>query len=784
MTEDRVSRPTGNLPTLNSRFIGRKPELAEVRRLLGSSRLLTLTGPGGVGKTRLAVEAGLRIRRAFPDGTWLVDLAAIDDVTRLADAVAAALGVEELSARGAKEQVRDFLADRLALVILDNCEHLRDGCAELVDHMLRIAPRLRVVATSRQPLEIAGEHVLTVEPLAFPDVDGAVALEDMSRCDAVALLIDRATAVQPSFALHSGNRDAVVSLCARLDGLPLAIELAASRLRSLSVEQVVARLDDRFALLTRGNPLALSRQQTLRALIDWSHALCTEEQRLLWARLSVFPGEFDLEAVENVCGGPGVVPAAVVDLVDDLVARSVVVARLTSRGVRYRMLETIRQYGGEILAASGQECEVRRRHRDHYVRTAAELCERWCGPDQSDILTRLRLENINFEAAMDFSLAEPGEEDVALELVSALRYHWTLGGFLAAGHRRLEQVLRAAHHPTRARGDALWVAAWVALLVGQRDTAAARVEECEQLARDLDDEHLQAYGHLLRGSIGLFSGDLTSAAEQFDRGISLMRRCGDTAAVLWGSFQYSLVLSHTGDHAAAQERCEESIRLARRHGEEWAQGAAMWAQAFDRWRSGDVGGDLDGSAEAQARRALAMTPNANLVSTVLTVELLAWIAASRQRPEEAARLLGASAAMWESFGADIAAFGPDFAEHSAACRETVITHLGSPLFDTLFVDGRVRWQDLLRSGETGPAGARKPALPDGPVLTRREGEVAGLIARGLTNKAIAAKLLLSRRTVEGHVARLFTKINVSNRAQVATWVTQNAHGRPEVTGGA
>jgi predicted ATPase/DNA-binding CsgD family transcriptional regulator len=769
MVAERASRLNGNLPTQTSTFIGRKSELVEVRRQLESSRLLTLTGPGGVGKTRLAVEGGFQTRRAFPDGVWLVDLAALEDGERLADIVATALGVEDRSVRVAKEKLGDFLMDRLTLVTLDNCEHLRDACAELIDYLLRRAPRLRVLATSRQPLEIAGERVLTVEPLPIPDLDGSESLEDMARCDAVALLIDRATAVQPSFALHTGNRDSVASLCTRLDGLPLAIELAATRLRSLSVEQIVARLDDRFELLTRGNSIALSRQQTLRALIDWSYDLCTDEQRLLWARLSVFPGEFDLEAVENVCSGPGVAPGAVVDLIDDLVARSVISARLTSRGVRYRMLETIRQYGREILTAGGQESELRRRHRDHYVRLAVDLCAQWCGPNQSEILTRLRVENTNFAAAIDWSLSEPGEEEAALELVSALRYHWTLGGFLATGRRRLEQVLSVARHPTPARGNALWVAAWVALLVGQRDAASARVRECERLALALGDEHLRAYVLLLRGSIGLFSGDLTSASSQFDEGISLMLRVGDTAALLWGAFQHSLVLSHAGDHPRAQDRCEEAIRIARRFGESWAQGEAMWAQAFDRW----LGGDVDGDPEALARRALAITPNANHVSTVLTVELLAWIAASQGRHEEAARLLGACAAVWESFGADIDAFGPVFAEHSAECREEVIEQLGGPLFETMFTEGRARWQDLLGIGKPGSAAPEKPSAPAVPILTRREGEVAELIAKGMTNKAIAAKLLLSCRTVDGHVERLFAKINVSSRAQVATWVAQN-----------
>lgn len=771
MDQQTASRPAGNLPVIASSFVGRHRELADVRHQMEGSRLLTLTGPGGVGKTRLAIQAGLRARRGFPDGVWLVDLAAVEDATRLADAVAATVGVKDQSARLAGQQLADYLENRCLLMLLDNCEHLVAACAGLVDSMLRRAPALRVLATSRQPLGLPGEQVLAVDPLPVPAAGRTPPAEALVRYDAVALFTDRAAAVQPGFRVHEGNRETVARLCARLDGLPLAIELAATRLRSLSVEQVDGRLDDRFRLLTGGSPAALSRQQTLRALMDWSYDLCTGQERQLWAALSVFPAEFDLDAVEGICAGPGtgIEPGTVLDLLDGLVAKSVVSARTVSPRARYRLLETVRQYGREILAGSSLERELRRRHRDYYLDLAVHACQAWCGPGQSENLTRLDLERDNLDSALDWSLAEPGESAAALIMASALRYHWTLGGYLAAGRRRLEQVLHAAGGSTPGRGDALWVAAWVALLQGDGATAMDWLRQCAEIAGSHHDDHLHAYVLVLTGTRDLFSDDPAAAARHFAAGIDLMRKQDDYAAVLWGMFQHIVALTQCGDSKSAQSVSAEAIQIAEERRETWARSEAIWACGFDRW----VAGDPDGTAAGLVREAIELTPNANHVSTVLGVELLAWIAASKSRYDEAARLLGAAHAIWNSLGTTIAAFGPIFSRYSERCRADATAALGEARFRKLAEEGSLRRPGTLHPARSAPAPQAPSRSADAETLTRREREVGRLIAMGLTNKAIAARLVLSPRTVDGHVERLFAKIGVTTRAQAAVWMAEH-----------
>jgi predicted ATPase/DNA-binding CsgD family transcriptional regulator len=768
MEKVREAPPGGNVPAPTSSFVGRQRELAEVKRLMETSRLLTLTGPGGVGKTRLAVQAGKLAHRAFRDGVWLVDLAALEEPDRLADAVAATLGVTDQSTRSAKEQLADHLADRSLLVVLDNCEHLLDACARLVDHLLHRAPDLRILATSRQSLGIEGERLLTVPPLSVPGPDAHLSTKRTTDYEAVALFVDRATALQPGFTVDDENREAVVRLCSRLDGLPLAIELAAGRLRALSVGEVADRLDDRFALLTRGSRAALSRQQTLRALIDWSADLCTEQERALWARLSVFPADFDLAAAEEICSGDGLEPAGLINILDGLVAKSIVNAQPRARRSRYWLLETIRHYGRELPAAGPDEQEMRRRHCRHYLRKAEESCASWPGPGQDSILARLREEHANFSAALDWTLSEPGETENALRLAAALRYHWILGGFLATGRRRLDQVLAADARPTRARGDALWVSAWIALLQGDRHAAAARLDECAAIATHLADRHLAGYVALLHGTLALFADDLREAVRDFDKGISIMERNDDIAAAMWGQFQLSVALSHLGEHARADSVCQQAISTAESRGETWARSEAMWARGFDRWLSGDQ----DGSAVSLVTTAIDITPNANQVSTVLGLELLAWIAASQGRFDDSARLLGSAEALWHALGTAMEAFGPVFERHSVDCRTAVLSALGPVSFENLLAQGRSRGAELHeRAAEESTADVGNEVA-----LTRREREVAELIGQGLTNKAIAKALVVSPRTVDGHLERLFAKLGVGNRSQVAVWVHQHLGG--------
>ena len=353
------ARPVGNLPAELTSFVGRRREVARARSLLGGSRLVTITGVGGVGKTRLALRTAAEARRAFRDGVWLVDLASLTDPGLVAQAVGSALGLRYQSTRWPLSILSDYLAGRQILLVLDNCEHLLDACAVLVDVLLRAAADLRILATSRQPLGIDGEQIMQVPTLSVPDPECLPPVEAMGQYEAVTLFAERAASVRHDFALTEDNCGPVVLVCRRLGGIPLAVELAARRLRALSVEQLLDRLADRYRLLTADNRAALPRQQTLRALIDWSFNLCSPPEQALWVRVSVFAGEFDVDMAEGVCGGEDLPHADMLDLLTALVDKSIFTAAEAGGRMRYRMLDTIRQYGRDRLAAAGQEAVMR-----------------------------------------------------------------------------------------------------------------------------------------------------------------------------------------------------------------------------------------------------------------------------------------------------------------------------------------------------------------------------------------------------------------------------------------
>lgn len=486
---------SGNLPAVFSTFVGRRRNIAEIRRRLETARLVTLTGVGGVGKTRLAMEAAASMSKGFPDGVWLVDLAPVRDPSAVPGATATALGVPDLGPAPVGDRLAGHLAARRTLVVLDNCEHLADACARLTQSLLSAAPGLRVLATSRVSLGLTGECVLTVPPLSVPD-------------EAVELVRDRAAAVRPSFRITEVNREVVTRLCERLDGLPLAIELAAIRLRTLTVEQLVDRLEDRFGLLTAGSSTAKPHQRTLRALIDWSHELCSPAEQLLWRRLSVFAGGFDLEAAEDVCCGDGLPRGEILDRLDRLVAQSVVLASEDESRPQYRMLETIREYGRGRLAESGEERRLLRRHRDFFRALAESSASAWYGPGQEESLARLRAQHGNLRLALEYDGVEAGDAQAALVLVAALRFHWCADGFLGEGRDRIERALTAAPEPTAARAGALWAGAWAALLQGDHRTADRWLTEADELGERLGDPVIRAYVRGLRGTSALFLGRL------------------------------------------------------------------------------------------------------------------------------------------------------------------------------------------------------------------------------------------------------------------------------------
>jgi non-specific serine/threonine protein kinase len=767
-------RPAGNLPVTVTRFVGRRRELAEVRRLIAQSRLVTLTGVGGVGKTRLATEAAARLGSAFPGGTWMADLSAVVDGGQAAQAVVNALGVVERSTRPATEKIIGHFAGAVALLVLDNCEHLDDACAVLVDQLLTQTSGVRVLATSRRPLGLTGEHLLPVPPLSVPDPADPAGLAggdglgpfDLSRFDAVTLLADRTAALRPGFAVTDANAAAVARVCAQLDGLPLAIELAASRLRTLSPEQLADRLEQRFAVLTRGSPVAQPRQQTLRALFDWSYSLCSAPERLLWARLSVFAGTFDLEAAEAVCAGPGLPSGAILDQLDRLVAQSIVLAEPHGAQMRFRLLETIRQYGRERLAQTAEEQPLRWRHRDFYLGLARAQAAEWFGPRQEEGLARLRAEHANLRAALEASVADPAGPGAALAFVTALRCHWYADGYLAEGRTWLDHALSLPAGSAAAEQDrvhALWVAAWVGLLQGDGPAVLSRLDECDALAAALGDQRAAGFSRSLRGTAELFAGRIEPAIALFEEALAGFGSIGENEGGGWARFQFAISLAHHGESARAQAAGREAIGASEAHGERLCRSYTLWVLGFDTWLQGGP------DAAALARSGLAIQRGFNdPVGVALIIELLAWITASDGEASRAAALLATAESVWALIGTTIAAFGPALGTHRAGCEARVRAALSPQELAAASRQGRQPTVEAAIASILDQPAAAGPPRSASP-LTAREQEIAALVAEGLSNRAIAARLVISTRTVDGHVERILAKLGFSSRAQVAAW---------------
>ncbi|MER6298478.1 regulator [Kitasatospora sp. NPDC001539] len=707
----------GRLPAEVTGFVGRQRELAELAALLAGVRLVTVTGPGGVGKSRLALRAAARAAGAFPDGTWLVDVAPVQDPLLLGHAVLEALQLTDGTARPPLDVLGERLAGRRLLLVLDGCEHLVGPCAELADALLRMLPGLRVLATSRSALRASGEHLLTLAPLPVgPLPNGSAGVLP----DAVRLFADRARAVLPSFEVTEANAEAVGLLCRRLDGIPLAVELAAGRLRALSVEQITARLDDRFRLLTGGCRTALPRHQTLRTTIGWSHELCTVQERLLWARLSVFAGGFDLEAAEYVCAGDGIEPEDVLDLLDELVAKSVLLREDSAYGVRFRLLDTLREYGGHWLRATGEEQRLLRRHRDWYLGVATWGEVEWFGPRQAETAERTQLAHTNLRAALEFCLAEPGEEQIALLLAGTLWFYWVGCGHLGEGRHWLDRALALDREPTEARAKALWVTGYMATLQGDLGAARPALEECRRQALDTGDARALAYAVHRQGCAALIGDDPERAAELFDEALWHYRTIGElNSNVVMAMIELGLACLFQGDldggelwFGQAREVCEE-------HGEQWAYAYVLYATAYSHYLDGAVQ-----AARSLARECVRLNHVFHdLLGVVLGIDLLALLETEPDGPGEAADLRearvlqGAAHRIWRTVGNPFLGSRSFFGTHQE-CAERARAGLTEQEYEEYYRAGTRLDLDAAVSralGNGGPADGRDPRPGPCPV---------------------------------------------------------------------
>jgi predicted ATPase/DNA-binding CsgD family transcriptional regulator len=768
MTQTRLHE-VGNLPGDLTSFVGRRQAAADVKRALSTSRLVTLTGVGGVGKSRLALRVAYELRRAFPDGIWLVELAAVHDAALVPRAAAAALGLLGTSAREPEASLTDYLAESSALVVLDNCEHVLDSAAELVSTLLAVTPRVRVLATSRAPLGVGAEHVWPVPPLSLPSGPGRAALGMPGQHEALALFEDRAAAVVPGFRLGPQNQDTVAKICRRLDGVPLAIELAAVRLRVLSAEQILDRLEDRFQLLTAGKRDGPPRHQTLHAAVEWSFGLCSDSERLLWARCSVFAGEFDLDAAESVCAGDGLAAGDVLTGVAQLVDQSVLVREGDAGGrARYRLLETIRQFGAQRLASTGEAESLRRRHRDYYSRLAQQSDSDSCGPRQDQWVRRLQAERANFWAALDYCMTTPGEARMGLRLAAALWFYWIGCGFVRDGGYWLGRALAADAEPSPERARALWTAGWNAFLQGEHAASTALLEQARDLAGQLGDENALTYATLFLGNTAAFGANLEAGLALLGEARARLRRSGRWTApgllAFTASVQAQSLLGRMDQAVALRDECQA---ISESLGERWALSWLNWNLSVGWWAAGDLR-----SAEASAVEALRLKRAlGDQLGIPFCLELLGWVASADGEPARAAVLFGAVEDLWQRIGRPLAA-GEPLVAWSDQAKARVLSDLGGRAHETARKQGaRMRQEDVIAFAlrEKAPADGTSPAVA--PRLTRRELEVAGLVAAGLSNKDIASRLVISQRTAEGHIEHILTKLGFNSRAQIATWVT-------------
>ncbi|WP_269821976.1 LuxR C-terminal-related transcriptional regulator [Nocardia gipuzkoensis] len=749
-------RSIGNLPAEVTSFVGRREELAAAKRLLPTTRVLTLLGPGGVGKSRLSRQVGVAVARAFPDGVWLVELADVHDPDLVTVTVAEVLALRDDTA-APLPRLTEFLADKRLLLILDNCEHLIDACARLVGRIVATTPDVRVLATSREVLGVQGEQVMPVAPLPLPD-------DETADSDAMRLLAERAGAANPSFAATAANRGALAAICRRLDGIPLALELAALRFRLFTPEQILARLDDTMGLLSAGPRLAPQRQQTIEGAIRWSYDLCTPAEQRLWEQLSVFAGGFDIEAAEAVC----VVEAGrrtLFDALTGLVDKSVLSLRYDGDVGRYAMLEPIRQFAHDRLAERGGEPAVRARHLEHYRRLALRGRTAYWSSDDVAWFRELNREHANLRAALQCGLA--GAPETALEMAAVLRPFWEHNRFLTEGYRWLTDALAKSGEPSQPRARALSAAASLAALLSDRGSARRLVDECVTLARKLNAPDILAEAMLDSALLAFNDDDTARALELAETATHLAAECGHHAMEM-DSLAFAFVCALVLDEARSTVLAERLLAVAVARGPHLLGGLAQWSMGLDRWRHGDQ----DAATEYLARSIEMFSLFDRCVWLASAFEGLAWTAVARGDFERAARLLGA---------AEILARSTVRLAHAITgvlgdkMRNEVREALGAKAFQEIFDSGAALSLDEAIDyalGRVSSPARTAPVVSEAAadVLTRREKDVARLVAAGHSNKRIAADLVISVRTAETHVEHILTKLGFTSRTQIAGWV--------------
>ncbi|WP_020499187.1 ATP-binding protein [Sciscionella marina] len=754
------------LPAELTSFVGRRTEVYAIRKHLSDSRLVTLSGVGGVGKTRLACRVAAELRRMYPDGIWFIDLAALKEEDLVPGAIADALGVGTGPIDSA---LYESLARRHALIVLDNCEHVLQACSTVAHKLLCSAPKLRILATSREPLGVLGETIFDVAPLSLVPAESQSTTEGEGRgSEAIDLFAARAAAVQPEFVMDKPTRDAVANLCELLDGIPLAIELAAFQVRSVPVTQILARHESVFDMLTRGNRAGPHRHQSLQSTLEWSYDLCTAGQRTLWERLSVFTGSFDIGDVQGISESA----ADDLDVLEHfprLIEKSIVTVQISGVDRRYRLLESIKHFGAAKLAEHDDVDLWQQRHRDHYLRVVLLGEKHTSGQQQVVWNKRLQEDLPNIRSSLDFCFTSEDEYATGLRMACSLWFFWNASGHLRDGRHWLGRALDLNPEPSQDRAKALWAVGWYAAVQGDAEVADNHLRECLDVTERIGDDHGRARALQFQGTAEQIRGDLEAARDLLVTAVQGHEKVGhDDVLTVLCSAQLAFVHCVLGETDKALDHATTAIALGRRRDERFATSWALWTRGLIAWSTGDFDDAAQILREAiELKRSLR-----DWLGTAACVELLAWLAAETGDHRRVALFLGIGHGLCGELGSSPLFGDVTLTETRERYERIARKARGGPNFDKDLASGesldRERAIAYVLTVDAATGNAESPSAPEG-LLTRREREVIQLIVNGMTNKEIAQSLVISRRTVEGHVERALVKTGFRSRSQLAAW---------------